>query len=110
MNGCTEGDVANGQRVAGADRSIFARKQRCADLEAARSDNVATLAVGIAHQGDMRGTVGVVFEALDLGRDAVLVATEINQAVMLLMAAATMAHSDVAIVVAAGTASFLFEQ
>src|SRR5690606_24236790 len=76
----------------------------------ARSDDVTTLAVGIAHQGDMRGTVGVVFEALDLGGDSVFVATEIDQAVMLLVTAATMAHGDVAIVVTARAARFLFEQ
>src|SRR5690606_614710 len=41
-----DGNVANGQRVAGTDGSIFTRKQRSTDLEAARSDDVTTLAVG----------------------------------------------------------------
>src|SRR5690606_32008129 len=108
--GGTGGDVADGQRVACADGSVFARKQRCAHFKAAGSDDVATLAVSIAQQGDMRGTVGVVFKALDLGGDSVFVATEVDQAVMLLVTAATMAHSDVAIVVAARAAGFLFEQ
>src|SRR5690606_8025719 len=49
-------------------------------------------------------------KALDLGGDSVFVATEVDQAVMLLVTAATMAHSDVAIVVAARAAGFLFEQ
>src|SRR5690606_1209455 len=41
---------------------------------------------------------------------AVLVATEVNETIVLLMAAPTVTYRDVTIVVAAGTASFLFEQ
>src|SRR5690606_8521569 len=83
VDGCADRDVADRQRIAGADRCLFAREQSSADFEAARSNDVTTLAVGIAHQGDMRGTVGVVFKALDLSGDSVFVATEVDQAVML---------------------------
>src|SRR5690606_14538754 len=110
VDGGTHRDVADRQRVAGADRGFDARDQRGAHFQAARRDDVATLAVGIAQQCDMRGTVRVVLQALDLGRDAVLVATEIHDAVMLLVTAATMANGDVAVVVAARTARLLFEQ
>src|SRR5690606_19369755 len=97
VNGGAHRNVADGQRVAVADRCSFAREQSRADFQATRSDDVATLAVGIAHECNMRGTVGVVFKALDLGGDSVLVATEVEQAVMLLVTAATMAHSAGAI-------------
>src|SRR5690606_36165741 len=83
VNSGTHGYVADGQRVACADGSIQAGQQGCTNFQAARSDDVATLAVGIAQQCDMRSAVGVVFKALDLGRDAVFVATEIDQAVVL---------------------------
>src|SRR5690606_31479238 len=106
----THGDVADRQRVAHADRRITAGNQRGADFQAARGDDVATLAVGIAQQRDVRGAVRIVFQALDLGRDAVLVATEIDHAIVPLVPAATMAHRDVAVVVAARATGFLLEQ
>src|SRR5690606_10801217 len=110
VNGCTDRDVADGQRVAGADGSILTGHQRCTHFQATRSDDVATFAVGIAQQCDMRGAVGVVFQALNLGGNAVLVATEVHQTVVLLVTTATMAHGDVAVVVAAGTTLLLFEK
>src|SRR5690606_12355811 len=110
VNGCTNRDVADGQRVAGTDGSILTGHQRCANFQATRSDNVATLTVGIAQQCDVRGTVGVVFQALDLGGNAVLVATEVHETVVLLVTAPTMAHSDVAVVVTAGTTRLLFQK
>ena len=58
----------------------------------------------------MRGAVRIVFQAFDLGRDAVLVATEIDQAVVLLVTAAEMARGDVAVVVAAGVMRLAFNQ
>ena len=52
----------------------------------------------------MRAAVRVVFEPLDLGRDAVLVALEVDDPVLLLVAAALVPHRDVAVVVAARAA------
>src|SRR5690606_8815090 len=75
--GGTDWNVADWQSVAGTDGSIDAGQQRGANFEAARSDDVATFAIGVAQQCDVRRTVGVVFETLDLGRNAVLVATEV---------------------------------
>src|SRR5690606_29219660 len=88
MDRRTDRDVAQRQRVARLDRRIAARLQRVAGLHAARRDDVAALAVGIAQQCDMRAAVRIVFDALDLGGDAILVALEIDQAVVLLLAAA----------------------
>src|SRR3546814_6805736 len=78
---CSSVLVADRQRVAGADRGFDARDQRGADCQAARRDDVATFAVGVAQQRDVRRTVGVVLNAFYLGRDAVLVATEIDDTV-----------------------------
>ena len=49
----------------------------------------------------MRTAVGIVFDTLHLGRDAVFVAAEINLAIVLLVAAALMTHGDAAVDVAA---------
>ena len=86
------------------------RQHRRADLQAARGDDVAALAVGVAHQRDVRGAVRVVLDALDLGRNAVLVAHEIDHAVVVLVPTALVAHRDVAVVVAAGVLLLRLEQ
>ena len=52
----------------------------------------------------MGAAVRVVFEPLHLGRYAVLVPAEVDDAVVLLVGAAAMPHRDVAEVVAPGTA------
>src|SRR5690606_16379808 len=110
VDGGTDRYIADGQRVARADGGIQARQQGSAHFQAAGSDDVATLAVRVAQQCDVRGTVGVVFKTLDLGRNTVLVATEVDDTVVLLVAAAAMANGDVTVVVAARTTLFLFEQ
>ena len=106
----THRDVADRQRVAGADRGFGAAQQRCADFQAARGDDVAALAVGVAHQCDVGRAVRVVLDALDLGRDAVLVAHEVDHAVVVLVATALVAGRDVAVVVAAGLLELGFQQ
>src|SRR3546814_19792455 len=107
---CSSVLVADRQRVAGADRGFDARDQRGAYCQAARRDDVATFAVGVAQQSDVRRTVGVVLKAFYLGRDAVLVATEIDDTVVLLVTAATMTDRDVAVVVPARATGRPFEQ
>jgi hypothetical protein len=54
--------------------------------------------------------VRVVLDALDLRRDAVLVADEIDHAVVVLVATALVAGGDVAVVVAAGLLDLGFQQ
>lgn len=110
VNRRTHRDVADRQRVAGADRGFDARDQRGAHFQAARSDDVATLAVGVAQQSDVRRTVRVVFQTLDLRGDAILVATEVDDTVVLLVTAATVADRDVTVVVTARTTGLLFQQ
>ncbi|MCY1519177.1 hypothetical protein D9M68_539220 [compost metagenome] len=110
VNRRTHRDVADRQRVAGTDRGFDARHQRGAHFQTARSDDVTTFAVGVAQQSDVRRTVGVIFQTLDLRRDTVLVATEVDDTVVLLVATATMTDRDVTVVVTAGTTGLLFQQ
>ena len=58
----------------------------------------------------MGGAVGVVFNALNLGRNTVLGALEINFAVMLLVATANVAGGDAAEVIAATGFGLLLEE
>lgn len=110
VDGGTHRDVADRQRVAGADRGFDARDQRGAHFQATGSDDVTTFAVGVAQQSDVRRTVRVIFQTLDLCRDAILVATEVDDTVVLLVTTATMTDGDVAVVVTARATGLLFEQ
>src|SRR5690606_16311979 len=94
MNGGTQRDVAQRQAVAGLDRSIHTRQQLIASTDTLGSDDVTTLAIGILQQRNVRSTVRVVFDTLDDGRNAILVATKIDQTVMLLVATANVASGD----------------
>src|SRR6185437_1602230 len=71
-----------------------------ARIHALGSENVTALAVRILHQRDVTGAVGIVLEALDDTGDAVLVALEVDDAVLLPRAAADVARGDAAGVVA----------
>src|SRR5699024_7982456 len=110
MNDGAHGNVADGQSVAGADGGILTGQDGGTYLQTARRNDVAALAIHVAHQRNMSGTVGIVLETLYLGRNVVLVATEIDDTIVLTMAATTMTHSDVTVVVATGTAEFLFKK
>src|SRR5690606_34530749 len=110
VNGLTHGNVADRQRVAGADGSILARNDRCTHFQTTRGDDVTTLAVGVAHQSDVGAAVRVVFQAFHLGRNTVLVATEVDNTVVLLVTTPTVTNRDVTVVVTAGGAGFLFQQ
>src|SRR6476661_3137234 len=107
----TNRDVADRQAVTGLDRCFRTVHQRVADSNALRGDDVSTCAVGVAQQRDVRGTVRVVFDTLDLGRNAVLaVALEVHDTVVLLVTAADVAGRDVTVVVTASGLRFLLNQ
>src|SRR5690606_35645263 len=103
-------DVAQRQGVAGADRGVGARDHLVARLRARRGDDVTALAVGVAQAGDVGGAVRVVLDPLDARRDAFLVALEVDQAVMVLVAATDVAGGDAAVVVAAAGLALLLDQ
>src|SRR5207253_2361194 len=110
MYGCAHRNVAQWQAIAGLDRRLGPAHQLRAGRDAARSDDVAPLAIAVEQQGEMCAAVRVVFEPFHLGRDTILVAAKIDDAVMLLVAAALVAHGDVAIVVAPRTAFLRLDQ
>src|SRR5690606_2229307 len=106
----THWDVADRQSVTGADGSILARKQRSADFQTTRSNDVTAFAVEVAKQRDVSSAVGVVLEALDLGRDTVFITTKVDNTVLLLVATTTVTDSDMTVVVTARSTRFFLEQ
>ena len=101
VDGRTDGDIADRQRVASADWRLGTGHQRAADFQTTGSNHIATLTVGVAHQSDVCRAVRVVLDALDLGRDAVLVALEVHHAVVVLVTTALVTGGDATVVVAA---------
>src|SRR5688572_24653513 len=65
--------VLQRQRAAGFDRRVGARHDRVADLCALRREDVAAIAIRVQHEREVGRAVRIVFEPLDLARDAVLV-------------------------------------
>src|SRR5688572_12290523 len=101
MYGGADRDIPQRKRIAGLDRRLRARNDLRTRGNALGRDNVATLAVGVAQQCEKRAAVGIVLKTLDLRRNAVLVALEIDLSVQLLVATALVAHGDLAMHVAA---------
>src|SRR5690606_7742736 len=110
VNGRTDGNVAQRQGVADLDRSSGTGYQLIASAHALRRDDVATLTVGVFPQSDVGGTVRIVPHAPNHGRNAILVATEVDQTVMLLVATADMTSGDTTVVVTAASLRLLLEQ
>src|SRR5215831_796277 len=93
-------DVAQRHGIAGLDRRVRARAHLIARLHALGCEDVAPLAVGILDEGNVARAVRVVLQALDDTGNTVLVALEVDKAVLLARAAAVMARGDAAGVVA----------
>src|SRR5690606_12784529 len=110
VHGGTDRDVAQRQAVAGTDRRIVARDHLVAGLQALGRDDIAALTVHVAQQRDVRGAVGIVLEPLDARGNAFLVALEVDDAVVLLVATAHVAGGDATVVVAATGLALRLEQ
>jgi hypothetical protein len=97
----TRRDVLQREVVARLDVRPGTRLDDIALLQLRRREYVALLAVEVVQQRDARGAVGVVLDVSDLGVDAVLVvATEVDDAVLALVATADVAGGDAALVFA----------
>ncbi len=94
------------QAIAHRRRRVRAAKDLIARLQPLGSQDVALLAVGIVQQGDPGTAVGIVLDRVDHGGHAVLVAAEIDQAVLPLVSAAAMPGGDHALVVPAALFAF----
>src|SRR5690606_3561682 len=92
--------VAKRHRVAGLDGRVGAGAHFITHRHALGGQDVAALAVGIFDQRDVRGAIRVVLERLDHAGDAVLVAPEIDQAILLARPTALVAGGDAAGIVA----------
>ena len=101
MDHGTQGDVSDGQAVAGLNVGALAGLDVIANLQAVGGQDVALLAVLILHQSNESGAVGIVFDGLDFGGHANLVTLEIDDTVLNLVTAAMMTDGDTAIAVAA---------
>src|SRR6266853_1741239 len=110
VNRSTDRDVPQRQGIARFDRRLHSGHQLRAGSHTLGRDDVAALAVGIAEQSNVRAPVRVVFEPLDLGCNTVLVAARIDDAVILLVPAALVAHGDMAVDIAAGLLGLLLDQ
>src|SRR5205085_11824705 len=86
--------------MSGDDVSFRPGNYRLADLQAERRDNVTLLTIGIMQQGNVGRAVRIVFDGGDFGRNARLVALEIDDAILALVAAAAPPHGNVAVAVA----------
>src|SRR5690606_36463154 len=110
VHGRTHRDVAQRQRVAGADRCVTPGDHLVPGLQALGRDDVAALAVDVAQQGDMGGAVGIVYDPFHARRDTFLVALEIDDAVVLLVATTDVAGDDPPVVVATAGLALLLEE
>src|SRR5690606_10075346 len=111
VHSTTNWDVTQLHAVARFDRSHDASNKLIASTHAVRGDDVATLAVCVQHQRDVCGTVRIVFNTLSSGRDDIfVVATEIDQTVMLLVATTDMTGGDTTIVVTTASLRLLLKQ
>jgi hypothetical protein len=88
------------EAVARTRLRTFAGHDRLADLQLARRDDVALLAVSVEEQRDAGRAVRVVLDGVDDGGDAVLVALEVDETEAALVPAAVVARRDVAVRVA----------
>src|SRR4051794_32444480 len=94
-----ERDVRDRQRVADPRLGLGAGDDDVADLEPVGQEHVALLAVAVVQEPDLGGPVRVVLDRREPCRHAELVPLEIDPAVVLLLAAATMTNRHPARVV-----------
>jgi len=102
--------LADLQGISRKDVRGFAGRDSGADFKTHRVQDVALVAVRVMQESDVGAAVRVVLDGSDLGRHAILVAPEIDHAVLLLVAAAAVPDDDFALVVASAGALFGLEQ
>ena len=106
----TDRNLGQRQGVAGLDVCVDAGDDSVAHGEALRAEDVGLGAVDVVQERDAGGAVGVVLDGSDLGRHTVLVALEVDDAVLTLVAATLVTGGDAAEVVAAGLLGQRLEQ
>ena len=74
------------------------------------SEDICLLAVLVLNESDVSGTVRIILQGLNLGVNVELLTLEVNDTVLLLVAAADVANGDAAVAVAASGLLDLFEK
>ena len=90
-----------GRALPGRISAVGPDIEEVAHLDALGGEDVALLPVDVPQKRDARAAVGVVLDGIHPGRDAALVALEIDEPVAALVPTADVAASDAAAVVAA---------
>src|SRR5690606_6743131 len=103
-------DIAQRQRIADLDRCLATGHELVVYLCTLRRNDVTTLTVCVQQQGDMRGAIRIVLQALDAAGNAFLVALEVNDAVVLLGSAALVTRGDATVMVASTRLVLRFRQ
>ena len=102
-----DGDITNGKAVACLNGRCRTGIEHLSRLNTLGSDDVAALTIGVEQQCNVCGPVGVVFNALDLGRDAIFIALKVDLAIVLLMTTTNMTRGNAAQVIPAASLGFL---
>ena len=110
MHGGTQRNITQRQGVTQLDRRIFAGLDAIFRLQALGGQNVATLTVQVLDQRNVRGTVRIVFQTLNNAYNTVFVATEVDQAIFLLVTTTLMTSGDTTIVVTTTVFALGFQQ
>ena len=97
----TNRDISQCKSVAGLDISVAACANGVADLQAVRSDDISLLAVLIGNESDESRSVRIVLKSGNSSVHALLISLEVDNTILLSVAAADMSNGDSAVAVAA---------
>ena len=90
----TDGNETERQRVADRRSRRFARHDLLSDLQTLRRDDIALVAVGIIHEGDICAAVRIVFDRFYRTGNTVFIAFKIDVSILPFVSAALMAHGN----------------
>src|SRR5690554_3260093 len=90
----TQGDIPEGQAIAHLDIGCRSRIDHSTYLELIGSQDISFLAVGIVEQGNVGGTVGIVFDGSYLGGNAIFGPAKIDDSVLALMTTTTVTNGQ----------------
>ena len=110
MHDGADRDIANGQCIANTNRSLSTAHDGCANFKATGGDDVSTLTICIANQSDVRRTIRVILDPLDLGWNSILGTAKVNDAIVVLMTTTFVASRDVTIVIATSMLELWLQQ
>ena len=110
MDRRTDRDVTQRERVARLDRCIDSARHLCANRNSLGRNDVTALTVRVAQKRQVRATVGVILDALDLRDHSVFRPLEIDDAVVVLVSTTLVTGRDVSLAIATGVRLLLLGQ